>query len=532
MSVKKILSIIMALAIVLTMASFPAFAAEPVAIIAAHGNLTIDGSKNVAPNAYDGDLTTKFVPNQYKGSTANGTYAVVFELENTVTLDTLTINWGGSAWGLTGPDKYNVYVSADNAEYEQILTYEGLYTKDTAPANYPGLTYVTGSEGGVNVTYDMVETGLNKANVKFIKIETKRWNGRPTFREIAVTGTLGAAAPEIPEDPKPEVKEDTVEALGANIRLATETVSAGLRFGATVNKADLLIEGDYVYDEASDVQLGMYLLPAEMLAESETLEDYIAAGKPEVLDVPAKKVYAQDDETITFTAVLVDIPAEAYAKEIVAVPYVKVAEDVTYFEEKDQSYTGVAQAAFDANEAGTITLTEDQLKALKDILGIEDEPEVPEEPEVPAEPVKATIVSYSSTSKFQTSQGRGLDMAFDGDWNTSFKYNAWFSASVTKGSSGSIKIDMELDGSYNISTLTMAQDPSSNKYYFTKFAVYGSNDNATWTEIADFTNGVPEKTDYAISHEGTYKYVRFEGYNIKNAGSPVVFEIELYGIAK
>lgn len=149
-------------------------------------------------------------------------------------------------------------------------------------------------------------------------------------------------------------------------------------------------------------------------------------------------------------------------------------------------------------------------------------------PAFAGEPAKITISSYSSTAKFPAS--RPLSNAFDGDWTTSFKYNAWFSSSTTKGSSGSIKIDMVLDGSYNISTLTMAQDVSANKYYFTKFAVYVSEDGATWIEVADFNTGVPEKTDYAISHEGYYQYVRFEGYAIgAGGGSPVVNEFELYG---
>ena len=377
MSVKKILSIIMALAIVLTMASFPAFAAEPVATgitvsNAAYpsplwGKHTSNGATKSLDKAVDGDATTFFSSDQYNGKN----YDLVFVLETAGTLDSLTINWGGAAWGEMAPEAYKVSVAGEDEVFTEILSYEGLYDTTAAAEAYAGYQHVSGSKGGANIKINVTETGLNVANAKYLKITVVKSTNRASIYEIAATVIPGGTTP---EEPKPEVKEDTVEALGANIRLATETVSAGLRFGATVNKADLLIEGDYVYDEASDVQLGMYLLPAEMLAESETLEDYIAAGKTEALDVPAKKVYAQDDETITFTAVLVDIPAEAYAKEIVAVPYVKVAEDVTYFEEKDQSYTGVAQAAFDANEAGTVTLTEEQLKALKDILGIEDEP--------------------------------------------------------------------------------------------------------------------------------------------------------------
>ena len=90
-------------------------------------------------------------------------------------------------------------------------------------------------------------------------------------------------------------------------------------------------------------------------------------------------------------------------------------------------------------------------------------------------------------------------------------------------------VPLSARGVYFIVIFAFTVDQDTNDLADHSLVVYGSNDNATWTEIADFTNGVPERTEYTISHEGYYQYIRFEGYDVPNGGSPVIYEIELYG---
>ena len=160
-----------------------------------------------------------------------------------------------------------------------------------------------------------------------------------------------------------------VSLLGANIRLESADTLAGIRFGATIDKASAGIDGKYVYSEENDVKFGMYLLPSDLLGEAETLTDYIAAGGDKALDIPAKKIYAQDDESLTYTAVVTGIPEKGYARELVAVPYVVAGGSKTFHAEAKDSYVAVAQKALDSyngeNENG---ITAEDAEALEKIV--------------------------------------------------------------------------------------------------------------------------------------------------------------------
>ena len=77
----------------------------------------------------------------------------------------------------------------------------------------------------------------------------------------------------------------------------------------------------------------------------------------------------QDDNTIEYTAVLIDIPETAWDRVIVAVPYVLVDGQYIYFEEREQSYAGVAQAAIDSYLNGNPNnISEEQYEELLEIV--------------------------------------------------------------------------------------------------------------------------------------------------------------------
>ena len=199
---------------------------------------------------------------------------------------------------------------------------------------------------------------------RYIKIEVMTVapaaNTYMNVYEFAFVGAKGIAG----------VRENLV-VKGGQIRLPNDKVSAGLRFGATLQKSFLGIEGDYRYDANADATFGMFVMPKDLLAKGQTLASYLAANDYEgqALKVPATKIYAQDDATVTFTAVLTNIPAVDYGRDIVAVAYVCIDGEYAFANEVTKNYMGVAQAVADSYKAGSVNLTATQLAALEEIVG-------------------------------------------------------------------------------------------------------------------------------------------------------------------
>ena len=169
---------------------------------------------------------------------------------------------------------------------------------------------------------------------------------------------------------------------GANIRLEAENITPGLRFASTLSKADLGIEGDYTYDANTDVTFGMLLLPKEILEDTaySTVDKLFMSGESnDIAKVVGKKVYEQNDTTLTYTAVLIDIPEESWAMTICAVPYVFKDGEYYFGAQMENSYYKVAKAArssqysdsaiakiTDATEKAKMKAIADKLQAIID----------------------------------------------------------------------------------------------------------------------------------------------------------------------
>ena len=142
--------------------------------------------------------------------------------------------------------------------------------------------------------------------------------------------------------------EAATEEKGANIRLESAQLPTGLRFATTVTKSDLGIEGDYEWAEDADLIFGVFMLPQKLLEETgyDTLQALLESGEEHrALNVVAKRIYEQDETTLTFTAVLTGIPAKEWKTVVDAVPYV-LKDGKYYFSEKSaDSYYDVAKKA-------------------------------------------------------------------------------------------------------------------------------------------------------------------------------------------
>jgi len=221
------------------------------------------------------------------------------------------------------------------------MMYGKLYGSNTT--SNPDSTAWTELTSFDDLTYTVVDE--NDANKGRTNTQTIEHSGGYRYFKIEVTGLSKAGGLTWLEASFKGTKRiDSVDILGANIRLQDNGLSAGIRFAAKVNKLKENITGEYRYSEDAAVKFGMYLLPEDML-EGKTLVAYLEDGGADVLDIPAKKIFSQDDSSLTFTAVLTDIPEDAYARDIVAVPYILKDGEYTYFDEMTRNYASVASVA-------------------------------------------------------------------------------------------------------------------------------------------------------------------------------------------
>ena len=282
------------------------------------------------------------------GTSGDGTSVLgnfVFEFDCPVNLTEIYFQMGGSNHILKGA----IYGSNDNSTWTPV--------------------HELGADA--DLTWATASTGAGKGNTQAISHE-----GYYKYFKVDVTKTAGTwlvwVESTFTGTPEP-LAEEPVTALGANIRLEGNGLSAGIRFGADVDKALAGIEGTYTYADDAEVKFGMFLLPEEMLGENDTLTAYLEAqedGIGDALDIVARNILAQDDDMIQYTAVLIDIPETAWDQTIVAVPYMLVDGAYTYFEEKTQSYVGVAEKAIASYNSGNPNgITVDQYNDLLAIVG-------------------------------------------------------------------------------------------------------------------------------------------------------------------
>ena len=211
-----------------------------------------------------------------------------------------------------------------------LILYENITTNGViATLTFRILDTAAAGKSDIVLTYDPNDVyDVNMDNVAF----------------ATVAGSVTVEAEEVVDFPT------AVNSNGANIRVGTQDTTAGLRFAATLTKEMLGIDGDYVYTEDGDMTFGMILLPTHLLEASDydTLSEYFMSGNATpILDVVAKKIWAQDDDLITYTAVITDIPSDKWDVQIEAVPYM-LKDGEYYFAETDKkvkSYYDVAKAA-------------------------------------------------------------------------------------------------------------------------------------------------------------------------------------------
>ena len=277
-------------------------------------------------NTYDGSEGTVYAPD-WQGE--DDDREITWMLDSFYDLSYVQFVWYGS-WGDPAAQIYAVSVSSDGVDWETVKS-----VNDSTSAK----------EGRIDTL--AVET----KNVKYVRIEIdKAASGYLALAEATFYGAKNASG---------------LTSKGAQMRLDNGTVTAGLRFATTIDKATFGIGESYSYADNNDVTFGMYLLPKDKLGEYSTLLDYINANTMgEAVNVVGKNVYSQDANELTYTAVLTQIPEASYNCDVVALPYVISNGNTVYGTEMTRSYYSVAKAM----RTSGAELTEAQIAALDAII--------------------------------------------------------------------------------------------------------------------------------------------------------------------
>ena len=315
----------------------------------AQGNLPA-GLTNVPENMFDGDATTSYWSDRWGLGSLNPEDTNKTDLVYTFTLNNITslnsVRFGLIAtlesWG-NQPSRiisFDIEVSSDGTSYTKVYSFAGDDTK---------LIRSTGRTAQTSMGKIVTDFTGDVSAVKYIKLTVTN-GARVNLNEFYITG-----------------EEDTsgLSSKGAQMRLDNGTVTAGLRFATTIDKATYGIGESYSYAENNGVTFGMYLLPTDKLGEYSTLLEYITANTlGEAVNVVGINVYSQDANALTYTAVLTQIPVTGYNRDVVALPYVISNDNTVYGKEMTRSYYSVAKAM----RENSAELTEPQMVALDAII--------------------------------------------------------------------------------------------------------------------------------------------------------------------
>ena len=96
---------------------------------------------------------------------------------------------------------------------------------------------------------------------------------------------------------------------------------------------------------------------------------YVSNDGAFALDIPAIKVFEEDENTVTYTAVITNIPEKDYTRDVIAVPYICVNGEYTFYEEMTRNYKQVTEAVAEAYEKGEVELTEEQITLVEKVIG-------------------------------------------------------------------------------------------------------------------------------------------------------------------
>lgn len=293
---KRLMAIVLMLAMLVTMTSFPVSADGASVGLTIESSATHYGKDFMADKSIDGDNTTLYRIERYHSNevlSTTGT-SIVYSLPEVSTLKSFEITWGkDGGYDIMGPDSFSISVSEDGETYEQITYYEGLYST-TAMETYPDtLKFRKGVGTSHYNTSTVVEENLNIENVKYIKVQPLSWIWRVSLAEFSV---------KIAGEPA----DYTVEYVDEEGNPIADTVTNASTHGATVTETAPAITGYKVVGEATQTLTldkdaeNKITFKYEKLPFVEYTVKYVDEAGKALADAVVKSDY--DESTVTETA--------------------------------------------------------------------------------------------------------------------------------------------------------------------------------------------------------------------------------------
>lgn len=298
LNAKRLMSIVLVLAMVVTMASFPVSAAT-----SAPANLTLVSAANPqnttkygGDKAIDGDVSTYYATSGYIGTTgpASSPYKLKFDIGDLNTVTSIVLKWGASAWGYVTPETYNLYVSPDDADYTLVASYDKILSEGNTCDGK--LVVTAGSVGAANLRTTVTEDNLNLENVRYIMIEIVGWKYRAALAEVEVM---------IAGDPAPY----TVEYVDEDGNAIADVKTVDGLHGATVTETAPAFEGYKLVGEATaSITLdkdatNKITFTYKKLAAVEYTVNYVDEDGNAIADATVKSSY----DTLTATETAIDV---------------------------------------------------------------------------------------------------------------------------------------------------------------------------------------------------------------------------------
>ncbi|MBD9097499.1 MAG: hypothetical protein EGP89_01355 [Ruminococcaceae bacterium] len=220
---KRVLAMVLCLAMMLVMTSVAVFAMDEVTIIGATMQDPKPDFQGTPENLYDKNYGGVYV---YGWNDATAKRGATLELEKAVTLENCYITWGHPSWADydQSASDYTISVSADGEEFTEIYSVKGLEGLGLGKQRTDTITFETPAE---NVKY--VQLNITKGVGNYLGIAEVRFN----VSDVTTTTSSEAASSEETSS----VAETSSEAASSEVASSEATSSAVTSSAATSSEA-------------------------------------------------------------------------------------------------------------------------------------------------------------------------------------------------------------------------------------------------------------------------------------------------------
>ncbi len=220
---KRVLAMVLCLAMVLVMTSVAAFAMDEVTIVGATMQDPKPDFQGTPENLYDGNYSGVYV---YGWNDATAKRGATLELEKAVTLENCYITWGHPSWATydQSATDYTISVSADGEDFTEIYSVTGLEGLGVGKQRTDTITFETPAE---NVKY--VKLTVTKGAGNYLGIAEVRFN----VSDVTTSTSSEAASSEETSS----VEETSSAAVSSEATSSEATSSAAASSVATSSEA-------------------------------------------------------------------------------------------------------------------------------------------------------------------------------------------------------------------------------------------------------------------------------------------------------